>query len=151
MAVLAILALFAAVRSQAAAGAAQQKTAAKDLQALKGPWRMTAKEVDGKKLSDEEIRDVIATFDGSGTCTVRRGDQVIGAGIAKLDPTTKPRMIAIAFTAGEHKGKTVLGIYELEGDTFRVCIGRPGDGRPAAFTAEAGSGRTRVVFQREKK
>ena len=113
---------------------------------------MNSKEVDGKKFSEEEIKDVIATTDGSGRCWVRRGDKLIGEGTAKFDPTTKPKTIDITFTEGEHKGKTALGIYEFEGDTFRVCITRPGgDGRPMEFSAKAGSGCTLVVYKREKK
>jgi len=76
---------------------------------------------------------------------------VINEGTVKLDPTKKPKAIDITFTAGERKGQMVLGIYEIEGDTFRVCVARPGDERPAEFSAKAGSGRTLVAYQREKK
>ena len=151
VAVLATVSLFAAVRSQAADGEAKEEPVAKDLQAFKGSWRLSSKEVDGKKFSEEEIKDVIATIDGSGRCSVRRSDKVIGEGTVKLDPTTKPKTVEITFTEGEHKGKTVLGIYEIEGDAFRVCVARPGDERPADFSARAGSGCTLVVYRREKK
>ena len=151
VAVLAIVSLFAAVRSRAADGEAKEEAAAKELQAFKGAWRMISKEVDGKKFSEEEIKDVIATFDGSGKCSVRRGDKVIGEGTVKFDPTKKPKTVDVTFTEGEHKGKTVLGIYEIEGDAFRVCVARPGDERPAELSAKAGSGRTLVAYQREKK
>jgi len=150
VAVLAIVSLFAAVRSQAADDA-NEEAVAKDLRAFKGTWRLSSKEVDGKKFSEEEIKDVIATNDGSGTFSVRRGDKTIGAGAVKLDPTTNPKAVDITYTEGEHKGKTVLGIYEIEGDTFRVCCARPRDARPAEFCAKAGSGRALVVYQREKK
>jgi uncharacterized protein (TIGR03067 family) len=150
-AVLAILSLLAAVRSQAADGEAKDKAVAKELQAFRGTWRLIAKEEDGKKFSEEEIKDVIMTSNGSGAASVRRGDKVLAEGTVKLDPTTTPRTIDIAFTEGEHKGKTRLGIYEIEGDTFRVCCARPGDGRPAVFSARAGSGCTVIVYQREKK
>jgi uncharacterized protein (TIGR03067 family) len=153
VAVLAIVSLFAVVRSQAADGDANAEAVAKDLQVLKGAWRMNSKEVDGRKFSDKEIKDVIGTIDESGGVLVRRGDKVLGEGTVKLDPTKKPKTIDVAFTEGEHKGKTALGIYEIEGDTFRVCLARPGsgDGRPAEFFAKAGSGRILVVYQREKK
>jgi uncharacterized protein (TIGR03067 family) len=151
VAVLAIVSLFAAVRSQAADGEAKEEGVAKDLQAFKGTWRMISKEVDGKKFGEEEIKDVIATFDGSGKASVRRGDKVIGEGTAKLDPTTKPKTVEVTFTEGEHKGKTIPGIYEIEGGAFRVCVARPGDERPTEFSAKAGSGHTLVVYQREKK
>jgi uncharacterized protein (TIGR03067 family) len=151
VAVLALVSLFAAVRSQSLDGAAKDAAVAKELQAFKGTWRLSYKEEDGKKFSQEEIKDVIMTNDGSGMVSVRRGDKVIAEATVKLDPTTKPKTIEVTFTAGEQKGKTRLGIYEIEGDAFRVCVARPGDERPAEFSAEAGSGRILVVYQREKK
>ena len=151
VAALAIVSLFALVGSLAADGNANDETVVKELQAFKGTWRLNSKEVDGKKFSEEEIKDVIGTIDGSGKVSVRRGDKVINEGTVKLDPTKKPKAIDITFTAGERKGQMVLGIYEIEGDTFRVCVARPGDERPAEFSAKAGSGRTLVAYQREKK
>jgi uncharacterized protein (TIGR03067 family) len=150
VAVLLIVALFAAVRSQAA-GDANEEAVAKDLRAFKGTWRLSFKEQDGKKFSEEEIRDVIGTIDGSGNVSVRRGDKLINEGTVKLDPTKSPKTIDVTFTEGERKGQVVLGIYEIEGDAFRVCVARPGDGRPAELSAKAGSGRTLVVYQREQK
>jgi uncharacterized protein (TIGR03067 family) len=149
--VLAIVSLLPAVWSQGADDEARDKAVAKDLQAFRGTWRLSFKEEDGRKFSDEEIKDVITTSDGSGAASVRRGEKVLAEATVKLDPTTKPRTIDIAFTEGDRKGKTVLGIYEIEGDTFRVCCARPGDGRPVEFSAKAGSGCTIVVYQREKK
>ena len=151
VAVLAIVSLFAAGRSQAADGGAKEEAVAKDLQAFEGTWRLSSKEEDGKRFGEEEIKDVIGTIDGSGKVSVRRGDKVINEGTVKLDPTTKPKAAEIAFTEGEHKGKTAPAIYEIEGDTFRACCARPGDGRPAEFSAKAGSGRTLIVYKRAKK
>jgi uncharacterized protein (TIGR03067 family) len=151
VAVLAIVSLFAAVRSQAADGKANEKTVAKELQAFKGTWRLNSKEEDGKKFSEEEIKDIIGTGDGLGRFSVRRGDKILGEANVKLDPTKKPKRIDVSFTEGMHKGQTVLGIYEIESDAFRVCIARVGDERPAEFSAKAGSGRTLVVYKREKK
>jgi uncharacterized protein (TIGR03067 family) len=150
-AVLAIVSLFAAVRSQAADGEAKEKAGAKELQGFKGTWRLSSRQVDGKKFSEDEIKDVIATIDKSGAFSVRQGDRVMDAGTVKLDPTTKPKTFEVAFSEGDNKGKKGLGIYEIDGDTFRSCCARPGDARPDEFSATAGSGRTLVVFQREKK
>jgi uncharacterized protein (TIGR03067 family) len=151
VAVLAIVSMFAGTRSQAADGDPNEAAVAKDLQAFQGTWRLSAKEQDGKKFSEEEIKDVISTSDGSGKVSVRRGGKVINEGSIKLDPAKKPRTIDVTFTEGERKGQMVLGIYEIESDAFRVCIARPGEGRPADFSAEVGSGRTLVVYKREKR
>jgi uncharacterized protein (TIGR03067 family) len=149
--VLAVVSLFAGPRSQAADGGANEEAVAKELQAFKGTWRLSFKEVEGKKFSDEEIKDIIATADGEGRVSVRRGDKVIGGGTVKLDPTKRPKTIEVTFTAGERKGETALGIYEIEDDAFRVCLARPGDERPADLSAKVGSGCTLIVYKREKK
>src|SRR6516162_9209940 len=47
VAVLAIVSLFARVRSPAADGIANEETVAKELQAFKGTWRLSSKEEDG--------------------------------------------------------------------------------------------------------
>lgn len=149
--VLAIVSLFAGVRSQAQDGKANQETVATELQAFKGTWRMSFKEEDGKKFSEEEIKDIIGTGDGLGKFSVRRGDKVFGEATVKLDPTSKPKRIDVSFTEGKHKGQTVLGIYEIDSDAFRVCVARPADERPAEFSAKAGSGRTLIAYKRENK
>jgi uncharacterized protein (TIGR03067 family) len=151
VAVLAIVSLFAGARSRAADGDLNEAAVAKELQAFQGSWRLVSKEVDGKKFSEEQIKDVIATNDGSGRFSVRRGDKVLGAGAVQLGPATKPKTIDVTFTEGERKGQTVLGVYEIEGDTFRVCVARPGEGRAADFSTEVGTGRTLVVYKRETK
>jgi uncharacterized protein (TIGR03067 family) len=151
VAAVAILSLFVRIHSQAADGDAKEEAVAKDLRAFKGTWRLSSKEEDGKKFSEEEIKDFIGTIDESGKVSVRRGDKLMSEGTVKLDPTKKPKTIDVTFTEGERKGKTALGIYEIESDAFRVCIARAGDERPAEFSAEAGSGRILIVYKREKK
>jgi uncharacterized protein (TIGR03067 family) len=150
VAVFAIVCLFAGVRSPAADGDAKDEAVAKDLQVFKGTWKLSYKEEDGRKFSDEEIKDVIGTVDASGKVSVRRGDKVIGGGTIKLDPTKQPKTIDVTFTEGDRKGTTGLGIYEIEGEAFRVCIARAGEERPADFSTKIGSGRTLVVYKREK-
>ena len=149
--VVAFVSLFAALRSLAADDQAKNEAVAKELRAFQGTWRLDSKEEDGKKFSEEEIKDVIGTIDGSGKVSIRRGDEVIGAGTIKLDPTKKPKAIDVTFTEGRHKGLIALGIYEIDGAAFRVCIAIDGGQRPEEFSANSGSGRTIVVYKREKK
>jgi uncharacterized protein (TIGR03067 family) len=122
----------------------------KELQALKGTWRLISREVDGKKVREEEFTGVTLTHDEAGKISARRGGKVIAEGTVRLDPTKRPRMIDITFTAGPNKGKTVLGIYESEGGTLRLCHARPGDDRPTAFSTRPTSGQVLIVYQRER-
>jgi hypothetical protein len=49
----------------------------------------------------------------------------------------------------EHKGKTGLGIYTLEGDDLQWCVCQPGETkRPKEFW---GKGHLFVTFKRDKK
>jgi uncharacterized protein (TIGR03067 family) len=151
VAVLAIVSLYAGVRSPAADGSVNEEAVAKELQAFKGTWRLSFKEEDGKKFGEEEIKDVITTNDESGKVSVRRGGKLFNEGTVKLDPTKTPKTIDVTFIGCERKGQMVLGIYEIESDAFRVCVARPGAERPAEFSAKAGSGCTLIVYTREKK
>jgi uncharacterized protein (TIGR03067 family) len=78
-----------------------------------------------------------------------QGRMFLKAKIA-LDPSKKPKTIDYQMTDGFTKGKTQLGIYELEGDTFKACFSKPGDARPADFTSKPGDGRTSSIWKREK-
>ena len=53
-------------------------------------------------------------------------------------------------TEGPGKGKTMLGIYELTGDTYKVCFALPGGERPKEFASKPGSKTMLIVMKREK-
>lgn len=127
--------------------------AKKDLEALKGNWTVVSAERDGKKLTDEQLKDVMLTLDGTGKATVKKGDQVLFDGTIKIDPTKKPKALDTTQTSdGENKGKTLLGIYELDGDTLKICTAEPaGKDRPTEFSSKPGSGNFLRVYKREKK
>jgi uncharacterized protein (TIGR03067 family) len=68
-----------------------------------------------------------------------------------LDPSKKPKAIDYVVTEGDHKGKKLLGIYELDGDTVKFCFAPPDKERPSDFTAERRSGRTYSAWKRKAK
>ena len=50
---------------------------------------------------------------------------------------------------GPDAGKAWLGIYEVSGNTLRLCLAEPGaKARPKSFDAGPGSGRLLVVGKR---
>jgi uncharacterized protein (TIGR03067 family) len=67
-----------------------------------------------------------------------------------LDPGKKPKTIDIKFTEGPEKGNTSLGIYELDGDTLKICLTITAKDRPTEFAAKAKSGHGFEVLKREK-
>src|SRR5260370_31254951 len=109
-----------------------------DAKKLEGTWVLTAGENDGKKMSDDALKGAKLTIEGD-KHTVKVGDATY-KGTHKLDPTKKPKTIDITDTDGPFKDKTVLAIYELDGDDFKICYSQPGKDRPKDFHAKEGTG-----------
>ena len=68
-------------------------------------------------------------------------------------PATLPRTgrdARLAARGGDLKGQTSLAIYELVGDTLRICRAAPGKARPTEFASKPGSGLTLMSYQRAK-
>jgi uncharacterized protein (TIGR03067 family) len=61
-------------------------------------------------------------------------------GTLKLDPSRKPPQLDMKFDAGPEKGNVNLGIYECDGDTFKLCLATRGTTRPSKFASTPGSG-----------
>jgi uncharacterized protein (TIGR03067 family) len=78
------------------------------------------------------------------------GGQVFMKAKITLDPSKKPKTIDYQMIEGFTKGKKQLGIYEMDGDTFKSCFGAAGDERPKDFTSQPGDKRTSSVWKREK-
>jgi uncharacterized protein (TIGR03067 family) len=71
--------------------------------------------------------------------------------VYKLDPAGKPAHIDPLAEDGADKGKTYKGIYELKGDTLRLCLAPAGEERPAVFSSKAGEKFIAFELRRDKK
>jgi uncharacterized protein (TIGR03067 family) len=132
-----------------AADSPKDDAADKDLKKLEGSWVLASGEDNGKKVSEEALKNARLTIEGD-RHTVQMG-KTSYRGTHKLDPAMKPKTIDITDTEGPFKGKTVLGIYEVDGDEFKLCYAPPGEDRPKDFSAKAGTGFRFHVWKREKK
>jgi RNA polymerase sigma factor (sigma-70 family) len=124
------------------------------LRALEGAWKLVALTSNGQKAKDEDLQEIHYIFTAGGKWKARQDGRVVGRGTFTLDPTAKPKAIDVKIeeTNDEaNKGKTALGIYQLDGDDLTVCEGRPGAGaRPAEFAAAADSRRVLARYKRDK-
>jgi uncharacterized protein (TIGR03067 family) len=123
--------------------------AEKELKKLDGNWVLVSGEDDGKKVSEKAIQTARLTVKGD-QHTVTVGDTTY-KGTHKLNPTKRPKTIDITDTEGPFKGKTVLGIYDLGREEFRLCYALPGKERPKEFSAKAGTGHRFHVWKRAQK
>ena len=62
-----------------------------------------------------------------------------------IEPAKSPKTIDITMKEGD-KG-TAHGIYELKGDTLKICVARPNTERPTEFTEK---GTVFITFKRKK-
>ena len=122
----------------------------KEMAQLEGEWSMVSAEANGLSLPKETVESgKRVAKDGETTITI--GGQVYFKAKFTIDPTKKPKAIDYKMTEGPTKGKTHLGIYELDGDTVKFCFAAPEKDRPTDFTAKEGSQRTLSVWKRDKK
>ena len=121
----------------------------KDLALLQGEWSMVSGSADGQPMPDEMLKQMKRVCKGDETTTMMGGQVFMKAKIT-IDPSKTPKTVDYEMTDGFTKGKKQLGIYEVDGDTFKSCFGKPGAERPTDFTSKPGDGRTLSVWKREK-
>ena len=129
------------------ANAANDEGVNKDLAQLQGEWAMVSGSADGQPMPEEMLKQMKRLCKGDET-TVMMGERVFLKAKFTLDATKKPKTIDYDMTEGFSKGKKQLGIYELNGDTFKACFNSPGAGRPTEF--KAGEGLTLTEWKRRK-
>jgi uncharacterized protein (TIGR03067 family) len=126
----------------------REEAARKELLKFQGTWSFASFE-DGKKTPQPNLKKR-TFFVGGSVFLVREGDKVIQAGTLRLSPAKSPKTIDAVVRKGDHEGNTMLGIYELTGDTLKVCFDPEGDGRPKKFAVKAGSDLFLAVYKRVK-
>jgi uncharacterized protein (TIGR03067 family) len=136
-----------AVIAAASLATAEQTDAKKDLDALQGEWTLVTASADGQPMPEQMRQQMKRVCKGNETTTTMSGQVYIKANF-DLDPSKKPKTIDYHMTDGFTKGQTQLGIYEINGATFKACFTKPGAPRPADFTP--GEGRTVSVWRRNK-
>jgi uncharacterized protein (TIGR03067 family) len=121
---------------------------AKEADSLQGTWLPSTAELSGKLFPDE-VRKTITLVVKDDKYTVTVGKEV-DQGTVKLNPAAKPKEMDITGTDGPNKGKTILAIYERDGDTLRVCYDLSGKNRPTEFKTKEGTQLFLVTYKREK-
>jgi uncharacterized protein (TIGR03067 family) len=99
-------------------------------------------------MESEEAKGDVVTFDKEKvTVKTKQREQL---GTYKLNPSKNPKAIDFMPGEGPMKDKPHPGIYELTGDTLRICYVHPEKQRPTAFESKSGSGANLVTLKREK-
>ena len=119
----------------------QDKTE-EDARGILGDWVVVSQTRDGW-LEPYQVGKPLA-FSG-GTMSSPDGSPDINY---RLDAHTTPRSITLEASLGGTR-KSVLGIYELRGDTLRLCLAGPSSPKPTQFVSRVGDKRLLIVLTRE--
>lgn len=120
-----------------------------DAKALQGKWVPTKAELGGQPMAEDVLKTITLKLD-NGKYEVHVGDKP-DKGTYTVDSTTQPRSMSITGTDGPNRDKTFPAIYELTGDTLRICYDLSGAKRPTDFKTTAGTKLYLVTYSREKK
>jgi len=133
---------------------AQDDSVKEEMKKLQGPWAQISVEANGKKLTDKEDSPKV-TLTISGEKWIEKSALVGGAGDVstfKINPAKNPKQVDLT-----QKGRTIPGIYTLEGDTFTRALPFPFGGdftnigkRPTEFRTKEGDGFVVITCKRVK-
>ncbi len=111
-------------------GSKEPKTS--DQERIQGAWQLTYMEENGDTPSYELMRQMKVVFEGDRLTTEGGYQDRIRAHFS-IDPSTKPASIDWV----DEEGGKKLGIYDLQGDTLRICFANEKVGvRPQEFASD---------------
>ena len=118
-----------------------------ELKRFEGTWSYASVIADGKPAPKESVNASRLVLKGDRfTMTTPESTH---KGTYLVDPKVTPRTIDVTFNEGPRAGKTIRGIYDLTGDTCKVCIAIDDQPRPTKFASKPGSGYALEVLKRE--
>jgi uncharacterized protein (TIGR03067 family) len=124
------------------AGAGTARAGDTDEQKLQGKWIVESFEYNGNQV--DRLKEAVREFkDGKYSLTPKAGEGIEGT--ATLDATKKPKTIDLDINS-----RVLKGIYELEGDTLKMCYNLTKDERPTEFTSKPDTGLILIVHKRGK-
>jgi len=115
---------------------------------IQGKWKPATAELAGQPMPEAVLKSISLKLDND------KYEVFVGVepdrGTYLLDSTSNPKGMVITGTEGPNLGKTFPAIYELKGDTLRICYDLSGAKRPTEFKTAAGTRLYLVMYNRVK-
>jgi uncharacterized protein (TIGR03067 family) len=116
---------------------------------LEGDWAMVSAVFNGVPMATEMVKWAKRMTRGNITSVVA-GPQTMLKATFTIDESKTPHTIDYMNIEGPNRGKSQAGVFELEGDTLRICMSGPGNARPRNFSSKSGDGRSFTTWLRGK-
>ena len=116
---------------------------AAEIKKLEGTWIVESFESKGKVSDKEKGQEFIVTADKMG---LKKPNGKIEEVSYTIDPAKKPKVIDLS--AGK---EMIPGIYELDGDTLKICFAEDSKDRPTEFATKEDNRNRLMVLKRQKK
>ncbi len=116
-----------------------QNAAANDHTLIAGDWQVVYSEDSGRIAPQELLKDLHMVITSDTMTMELGGHQSIFT--FELDPRTTPKSIDMT-----ENGRRKQGIYDLQGDTLRICFDEQSDNRPTAFDSQTDSANDVVIM-----
>ena len=121
----------------------------KDIGLFQGEWTMVSGAADGVPIPDYVFNQIRQVFTGAQMTGTISGTMYWKVNFA-IDPSKSPKTIDYEIIGGPAAGAKQLGIYELNDDTCKLCVGKLNGERPKDFDAGPGTGNTTSTWKRVK-
>jgi len=119
-----------------------------DSKSIQGAWTPLKAELGGQPFPPAVLKTISLKLHNGKYDVSVAGEP--DRGTYTIDPSTKPKSMSVTGTDGPNKGKTFPAIYELDGDTLKICYDLSGKQRPADFKTTEGTRLYLVTYQRRK-
>lgn len=110
----------------------------RDLELLQGSWNLSALEMDGHAMDSATLAQARIVIAGNRFTSSGMGATYEGT--LDLQDSIDPAGIDMHFDTGPEKGATNLGVYRIEGESWKLCLATRGNVRPHDFISPPGSG-----------
>lgn len=119
---------------------------------LDGTWKPVSVEISGEQVPIEGPQAEVLTVISGNRVEMKLGNRTVGQGTITVDNNQQPKTIDMTMQQmiGKNSGRTehTIGIYEVSGDTLRLCIGDAAKPRPTEFRTDKSSARKLSRYRR---